>query len=165
MAPVLLYSLWTVSNGASGRNRTTGLNPFHRWTTQLEESMFNRKGFTLIELLIVVVIIGILAAIAIPKFAATKDKAKLASVQTDLRNIITAQEAYFADYTTYGDLGALETARMISLSAGNTGSVTGASNGFTATINNPTISAGKTQCTVQVGGGPTNTQDGVIRCP
>ena len=57
--------------------------------------MSNRKGFTLIELLIVVVIIGILAAIAIPKFAATKDKAKLASVKTDLRNSMTAEEAYF----------------------------------------------------------------------
>ncbi|HLG05625.1 MAG TPA: prepilin-type N-terminal cleavage/methylation domain-containing protein, partial [Gemmatimonadales bacterium] len=55
-------------------------------------AMLNRKGFTLIELLIVVVIIGILAAIAIPKFAATKDKAKLASVKTDLRNIMTSQE-------------------------------------------------------------------------
>ena len=51
----------------------------------------NRKGFTLIELLIVVVIIGILAAIAIPKFAASKDKAKLAIVKTDLKNIQTAQ--------------------------------------------------------------------------
>ena len=66
--------------------------------------MFNRKGFTLIELLIVVVIIGILAAIAIPKFAATKDKAKLASVKTDIRNLMTAQEAYFSDYATYGSL-------------------------------------------------------------
>src|SRR5688500_9100399 len=62
----------------------------------------NRKGFTLIELLIVVVIIGILAAIAIPKFATTKDKAKLASVKTDIRNYMTAQEAYFSDNpTTY----------------------------------------------------------------
>ena len=63
--------------------------------------MFNRKGFTLIELLIVVVIIGILAAIAIPKFAATKDKAKLASVKSDLRNLMTAEESYFSDNSTY----------------------------------------------------------------
>lgn len=60
-----------------------------------------RKGFTLIELLIVVVIIGILAAIAIPKFANTKQKAYLASMKSDLRNMATTQEAYFADFTLY----------------------------------------------------------------
>ena len=60
-----------------------------------------RKGFTLIELLIVVVIIGILAAIAIPKFANTKEKAYLASMKSDLRNMATVQEAYFADYQLY----------------------------------------------------------------
>lgn len=60
-----------------------------------------RKGFTLIELLIVVVIIGILAAIAIPKFANTKEKAYLASMKSDLRNLATAQEAYFADNQLY----------------------------------------------------------------
>jgi prepilin-type N-terminal cleavage/methylation domain-containing protein len=65
--------------------------------------MLNRKGFTLIELLIVVVIIGILAAIAIPKFANTKEKAYIASMKSDLRNLINAQEAYFADSTTYTD--------------------------------------------------------------
>ena len=54
-------------------------------------------AFTLIELLIVVVIIGILAAIAIPKFANTKEKAYVASMKSDLRNLITAQEAYFSD--------------------------------------------------------------------
>jgi prepilin-type N-terminal cleavage/methylation domain-containing protein len=64
-------------------------------------SMGNRKGFTLIELLIVVVIIGILAAIAIPKFANTKDKAKIASMKSDLRNLVSAQEGHFADYQTY----------------------------------------------------------------
>ena len=57
----------------------------------------SRTGFTLIELLIVVVIIGILAAIAIPKFASTKEKAYLASMKSDLRNGATAQEGYFAD--------------------------------------------------------------------
>ena len=59
------------------------------------------EGFTLIELLIVVVIIGILAAIAIPKFASTKQKAYIAAMKSDLKNLITAEESYFADYTTY----------------------------------------------------------------
>jgi prepilin-type N-terminal cleavage/methylation domain-containing protein len=63
--------------------------------------MQNRKGFTLIELLIVVVIIGILAAIAIPKFASTKEKAYLASMKSDLRNGATAEEGYFADNQVY----------------------------------------------------------------
>jgi len=57
----------------------------------------NRKGFTLIELLIVVVIIGILAAIAIPKFANTKDKAYVAAMKSDLRNLATYEEQYAAD--------------------------------------------------------------------
>jgi prepilin-type N-terminal cleavage/methylation domain-containing protein len=57
----------------------------------------NKKGFTLIELLIVVVIIGILAAIAIPKFASTKDKAYIAAMKSDLRNLATYEEQYAAD--------------------------------------------------------------------
>ena len=60
-----------------------------------------RKGFTLIELLIVVVIIGILAAIAIPKFANTKEKAYLASMKSDLRNMATVEEGYFSDFQVY----------------------------------------------------------------
>src|SRR4051812_725803 len=56
-----------------------------------------RKGFTLIELLIVVVIIGILAAIAIPKFSNTKEKAYLAAMKSDLRNLATYEESYAAD--------------------------------------------------------------------
>jgi type IV pilus assembly protein PilA len=59
------------------------------------------KGFTLIELLIVVVIIGIIASIAIPKFANTKDKAYLASMKSDLRNLATAEESFLFDSLTY----------------------------------------------------------------
>jgi prepilin-type N-terminal cleavage/methylation domain-containing protein len=59
--------------------------------------MGTKKGFTLIELLIVVVIIGILAAIAIPKFANTKDKAYVAQMKSDLRNLATYEEQYAAD--------------------------------------------------------------------
>src|SRR2546423_2366134 len=68
----------------------------------LERHMLrNRKGFTLIELLIVVVIIGILAAIAIPKFANTKSKAYVTAMKSDLRNLVTAEEAFFSDSTYY----------------------------------------------------------------
>ncbi|MBM4188336.1 MAG: prepilin-type N-terminal cleavage/methylation domain-containing protein [Gemmatimonadetes bacterium] len=126
--------------------------------------MFNRKGFTLIELLIVVAIIGILAAIAIPKFAATKDKAKLASVKTDVRNLMTAQEAYFSDFATYGSLANVQSASNYSTSAGNTASVAPAASGFTITISNSTITSAIDQCSTQVGAGAASTLDGVIIC-
>ena len=61
----------------------------------------NRKGFTLIELLIVVVIIGILAAIAIPKFANTKSKAYVTAMKSDLRNLVSSQESFFSDSAKY----------------------------------------------------------------
>ena len=127
--------------------------------------MSNRKGFTLIELLIVVVIIGILAAIAIPKFAATKDKAKLASVKTDIRNAMTAEEAYFSDYATYGSFSDLEGASNFSLSAGNAMTITPVASGYTVDADNASISTGTTSCTVQVGAGAGTTNDGVITCP
>ena len=115
----------------------------------------NRKGFTLIELLIVVVIIGILAAIAIPKFASTKEKAYLASMKTDLRNLATAQEAFAADnnqqyfsgnVTNPAGLpgGCVGTACLIVPSAGVTLNVTGvAATGWSATATH-TGAPGKT---------------------
>jgi len=61
----------------------------------------NQKGFTLIELLIVVAIIGILAAIAIPQFASYRAKAYNSAAQSDLKNIKTGMEAYMADNQEY----------------------------------------------------------------
>ncbi len=55
----------------------------------------DRKGFTLIELLIVVVIIGILAAIAIPRFSESRERAFISAMQSDVNQIRQAQEMYF----------------------------------------------------------------------
>ena len=63
----------------------------------------NRKGFTLIELLIVVAIIGILAAIAIPQFTAYRAKAYNSAAQSDMKNFKTAMEAFFSDNQQYPD--------------------------------------------------------------
>ena len=63
--------------------------------------MKDQKGFTLIELMIVIAIIGILAAIAIPQFNAYRKRSYNSSAVADLRNAATAQEAYFVDESTY----------------------------------------------------------------
>jgi type IV pilus assembly protein PilA len=70
--------------------------------------MKDQKGFTLIELMIVIAIIGILAAIAIPQFNAYRKRSYNSSAVADLRNAATAQEAYFVDESTYcGTTGTL----------------------------------------------------------
>jgi prepilin-type N-terminal cleavage/methylation domain-containing protein len=101
----------------------------------------SNKGFTLIELLIVVVIIGILAAIAIPKFAATKEKAYIAAVKTDLKNLATVEEGYASSHNgTYlitGDVGPTAADSLTGFpympSAGVTVTLGGADGGWSAT--------------------------------
>jgi type IV pilus assembly protein PilA len=72
-----------------------------RSTAARNGSIRSTMGFTLIELLIVVVIIGILAAIAIPKFANTKEKAVVASMKSDLRNLAASQESFWTENRIY----------------------------------------------------------------
>jgi len=144
----------------------TSLNTPSNAVFALEEGMMNRKGFTLIELLIVVVIIGILAAIAIPKFAATKDKAKLASVKTDIRNYMTAQEGYFSDFALYGSYAQLGTNQGFRLSSGNSGAGAGSAGGYDLTVTNNSIASTPNACSVMVGTvAPNPTIDAVITCP
>ena len=63
--------------------------------------MQSTRGFTLIELLIIIVIIGILAAMAVLNYTSSREKAQMAGMKADLRNLATAEEAYFYDSAAY----------------------------------------------------------------
>lgn len=85
------------------------------------KSIDNKKGFTLIELMIVVAIIGILAAIAIPNFMRFQAKSKQAEAKTNLAGIGTTAETYVAENNTYVPAGATNTARWNALGWAPTG--------------------------------------------
>jgi prepilin-type N-terminal cleavage/methylation domain-containing protein len=130
----------------------------------------NKKGFTLIELLIVVVIIGILAAIAIPKFAGTKSKAYIASMKSDLKNMVLAQESYFTEYNTY--VADHTDANFVLLWTPTTGVVPAIGGASATTFNATATHAGSpgTTCGVYAGAGarpggaPATMNEGEVAC-
>ena len=118
-----------------------------------------RQAFTLIELLIVVVIIGILAAIAIPKSHNSKEQAYIATMREDVRTLAAAEESYAADhaglYAT--SLGALGTS--YSVSPGVTITLTGTASSWRATARNP-----MTIVACRLAAGTTRSYDGQVVC-
>jgi prepilin-type N-terminal cleavage/methylation domain-containing protein len=123
----------------------------------------NRKGFTLIELLIVVVIIGILAAVAIPKFSNTKEKAYIAGMKSDLKNLVSIQESYFADKSAYGTKADV-TVAPYGFQASNKsviGTIPGTATGWSASLTNPAVSS-VTACSVWSGTAADSTASAAI---
>ena len=90
------------------------------------------SGFTLIELLIVLVIIGILLAVAVPSYLGFKDRAKQRAAQANVRTAVPAVEAYFADTGHYTNMS------LTTGDAPDTGGLTGIDAGVTITV----VSAG-----------------------
>ncbi len=113
-----------------------------------------RKGFTLIELLIVVVIIGILAAIAIPKFSKTREKAYFSAVKSDLKNLQASEELYYSNpANNYQYTATLTNLKDHNASQGVTVALAVAtSQGWSATGTHASLSSPSTQfCGVYVG--------------
>ena len=103
-------------------------------------SAMNRKAFTLIELLIVLVIVGILAAIAIPKFGSVKQKAYRAQAISDLKSLSTAEETFFTDSNKYADLtNAALSSKFSSTSGVGASTIVASTSYWSATLLHPQL--------------------------
>lgn len=123
-----------------------------------------RRGFTLIELVVVVVVLGLLAAFALPRLRSTRGRAYTSTLQSDLRNLAVAEEAYYYQHGVYTpDLSRL----FVTVSSGVTVSVSAAdSMGWGATAVHP--AADRSLCALFYGRPPSQpapaTIEGEIAC-
>ena len=127
--------------------------------------MNKQKGFTLIELLMVVVIIGILASIAVPKITSTRDKAFISTMKADLKNLATLQEIHHNTAFTFST--SLTTLDMFPSDGVTITIAEGTGTGWAATASHaglPAEQCGLYQGDAAAAGGDPGPAEGVVAC-